>query len=111
MIRAVLYENDIPGHVEGERRVRRDNQGQGQRETVGKPQSRWRWAEGQEHRRWGQTRACQAPPSMEFSRQEYWSVLPCPPPGIFLIQESNQGLLHCKQILYQLSYEGSLHAS
>ena len=27
--------------------------------------------------------------------------------GIFLIQESNLGLLHCRQILYQLSYEGS----
>ena len=26
---------------------------------------------------------------------------------IFLAQESNQGLLHCRQILYQLSYEGS----
>ena len=26
---------------------------------------------------------------------------------IFLTQESNQGLLHCKQILYQLSYQGS----
>ena len=25
--------------------------------------------------------ACQAPLSMGFSRQEYWSVLPCPPPG------------------------------
>ena len=25
--------------------------------------------------------ACQAPPSMEFSRQEHWSLLPCPPPG------------------------------
>ena len=24
---------------------------------------------------------CQAPLSMEFSRQEYWSVLPLPPPG------------------------------
>ena len=24
--------------------------------------------------------ACQAPPSMGFSRQEYWSVLPCLPP-------------------------------
>ena len=23
----------------------------------------------------------QAPLSMGFSRQEYWSVLPCPPPG------------------------------
>ena len=29
------------------------------------------------------------------------------PQGIFLIQESNPGLLHCRQILYQLSYEGS----
>ena len=25
--------------------------------------------------------ACQAPLSMEFSRQEYWSGLPCPSPG------------------------------
>ena len=25
--------------------------------------------------------ACQASLSMEFSRQEYWSGLPCPPPG------------------------------
>ena len=28
---------------------------------------------------------------------------------IFLIQESNQGLLHCGKILYQLSYHGSLY--
>ena len=28
-----------------------------------------------------QTVACQAPLSMEFSRQEYWSGLPFPPPG------------------------------
>ena len=27
------------------------------------------------------TVACQAPLSMEFSRQEYWSGLPCPPSG------------------------------
>ena len=27
------------------------------------------------------TVACEAPLSMEFSRQEYWSGLPCPPPG------------------------------
>ena len=25
--------------------------------------------------------ASQAPPSMGFSRQKYWSGLPCPPPG------------------------------
>ena len=83
---------------------------------------------------------------MEFSRTEYCSGLPCPPPGdipnlgieprspalqadslpseppgklkntgvgslfllqgIFLTQELNRGLLHCRQILYQLSYLG-----
>ena len=29
--------------------------------------------------------------------------------GIFLTQESNRGLLHCRQILYWLSYQGSLN--
>ena len=29
--------------------------------------------------------------------------------GIFLTQESNQDLLHCRRILYQLSYQGSPH--
>ena len=82
-----------------------------------------------------------------FFRPEYWSGLPCPPPGdlpnpgiklrssalqadsllseppgkpkntgvgslsllqgIFLTQESNWDLLHCRQILYHLSYQGS----
>ena len=82
-----------------------------------------------------------------FSRQEYWSGLPFPPPadlpspgikprspalqadslpaepqgkpkntgagslsllqGIFLTQELNRGLLHCKRILYQPSYQGA----
>ena len=27
--------------------------------------------------------------------------------GIFLMQELNQGLLHCRRILYQLSYQGN----
>ena len=27
--------------------------------------------------------------------------------GIFLTQESNRGLLHCRRILYQLSHQGS----
>ena len=27
--------------------------------------------------------------------------------GIFLTQELNQGLLHCRQILYPLSFQGS----
>ena len=42
-------------------------------------------------------------PSMEFSRQEYWSVLPFPSQG------SNPGLLHCSWILYHLSHQGSLN--
>ena len=33
------------------------------------------------------TVACQAPPSMEFSRQEYWSDLPFPSPGDLLNSE------------------------
>ena len=40
------------------------------------------------------TVACQAPLSMEFSRQEYWSRLPFPFPWIFLTQGSNPCLLH-----------------
>ena len=34
-----------------------------------------------------------APLSMGFSRQEYWSRLPCPPPGIFPTQGWNLCLL------------------
>ena len=34
--------------------------------------------------------------------QEHWSGWPIPSPAE--TQESNQGLLHCRQILYQLSY-------
>ena len=40
--------------------------------------------------------ACRAHLSMGFFLQ-----------GIFLTQELNPGLLHCRQILYQRSYEGS----
>ena len=49
--------------------------------------------------------------SMEFSRQEKWSGLPFPSPGIFPTQGSNPGLLHCRQILYHLSYQGKPHAA
>ena len=45
------------------------------------------------------TVAHQAPPSMGFSRQEYWSGLPFLSPGIFPTQGSNPGLLHCRQTL------------
>ena len=54
------------------------------------------------------TVAHQAPLCVEFSGQAYWSV------GnhslhqvIFPIQGSNPGLLHCRQILYYLSHQGS----
>ena len=53
------------------------------------------------------TVACQAPLFMKFSRQEYWSGLPFPTPGDLPNQGSNPSLLHCRQILYQLSYKGS----
>ena len=39
------------------------------------------------------TAAHQAPLSMGFSKQDYWSKLPLPPPGIFLTQGWNQCLL------------------
>ena len=40
-------------------------------------------------------------------RQEYWSGMPFLLQGIFLTQRSNLGLLHCRQILYHLSHQGS----
>ena len=55
------------------------------------------------------TVAHQAPMSMGFFRQEYWSWLHFLLEGIFLIQGSNPPLLcllHCRQILYQLSHWG-----
>ena len=59
--------------------------------------------------------ACQAPPSVGLSRQEYWSGLPFPSPGEetggsnwgIPTQGSKLGLLHCRQILYPLSLQGS----
>ena len=53
------------------------------------------------------TIAYQAPLSMEFSRQGYWSGLPFPSPGIFPTQGSNPGLPHCRQTPYRLSHQGS----
>ena len=51
--------------------------------------------------------ACQAPLSMKFPRQEYWSGCHSLLQGIFPIQGSNTGLLHCRWILYCLSHQGS----
>ena len=49
----------------------------------------------------------QAPLSMGFSRQEYWSELPFPSPEIFLTQGLNAGLLNCRQVLYHMSHQES----
>ena len=49
------------------------------------------------------TIALRVPVSMGFSRQEYWSGLPCPFPGHLSIQGSEPcllQLLHCRHILY-----------
>ena len=45
------------------------------------------------------TVARQAPLTMEFSRQEYWSGLPCLPPE----DRPKPGLSRCRQIFYRLS--------
>ena len=45
------------------------------------------------------TLAYKAPPSMEFSRQEYWNKLPFPSPGDLPTQGLNPVLPHCKQML------------
>ena len=50
--------------------------------------------------------ACQAPLSMEFSRQESGVGCHSLLQGIFLTQGLNPGLLHCRQILYHLSHQG-----
>ena len=50
------------------------------------------------------TVAHHTPLSMGFSRQEYWSELPFPSPGYLPDPGIEPSLLHCRQILYQLSH-------
>ena len=53
------------------------------------------------------TEAYQSPPSMGFSRQEYWSGVPLPSPGDLPKPGiEHPGLLHCRQTLYRLSHQG-----
>ena len=52
------------------------------------------------------TIAHQAPLSMGFSRQEYWSRLPFPSPEDLPDPGIEPGLLYCRRILYQVSYQG-----
>ena len=49
------------------------------------------------------TVARQAPLSMGFSRREYWSGLPFPPPG----DRPDPGIKPVSQILYLLNRQGS----
>ena len=44
---------------------------------------------------------------MRFSRQGYWSGLPYPSPGHLPNPGIEPCLLHCRQILYRVSYKGS----
>ena len=53
------------------------------------------------------TVAHQAPLSMELSRQEYWSGMPFPSSGDLLKLGIKPSILHCRQMLYHLSYWGS----
>ena len=46
--------------------------------------------------------AYQAPPSIGFSRQEYWSGLPFPFPGDLPVPETNPHVLHCRQTVEPL---------
>ena len=58
-----------------------------------------------------ETVACQGPLSLGFSRQEYWSGLPCPPPGALAdpkIKPVSQHLLHWPAGSLPLSHQGSL---
>ena len=54
------------------------------------------------------TVAHQAPLSMGFPRQEYWSGLPFPSPGDLPDPGIKAGLLHCNWILYCLSHREPL---
>ena len=47
--------------------------------------------------------------SMEFSRQKYWSGMPFSSPGDLPNPGIKPGLLHCRWIIYYLTYQGSPH--
>ena len=51
----------------------------------------------------------QAPLSLGFPRQKYWSGLPFPPPGDNPDPGINLGLPHCRHILYCLSQQGVVY--
>ena len=57
------------------------------------------------------TVAYQAPPSMGFSRQQYWSGVPLPSPEDLPDPGSEPGFPLCRQMLYCLSYHGTYYLS
>ena len=57
------------------------------------------------------TVACQAPPSVGFSRQECWSGLPFPSLGDLPDPGIEPRSPHCGQTLYLLSHQGSTGSS
>ena len=62
---------------------------------------------------WGPTVNHQAPQSMGFSRQEYWSGLPCPPPGDLPdsgTEPASPASPAMQADSLPLSHEGSIHA-
>ena len=75
----------------------------------GDKEAKWKWKSPSHVRLfvtpW--TAACQAPLSMEFSRQEHLSGLPFHSPEDLPDPEMEPSLPHCRQILYRLSYWGS----
>ena len=52
------------------------------------------------------TVAYQVPPSVGFSRKEYWIGLPFPSPGDLPHPGVEPGLPHCRQTHYHLSHQG-----
>ena len=56
---------------------------------------------------WPHGLALQASLSMGFPKQEYWSELPFPSPGIFANQRSNPHLLNWQRDSLPLSHQGS----
>ena len=56
------------------------------------------------------TLACQAPLSMGFSRQEYWSTLLCPPPGDLLDPGWNLSLMSPALAARFFTWEASVNS-
>jgi len=52
----------------------------------------------------------QAPLSIGFSREEYWSGLPFLSPGDHPDQGSNMSFPNFRQVLYRLSHQGKKYA-